>query len=146
MVKGVDHRTYSGGNEYFAESRITRSVRRKWRYDELRTNSRQQQLTASGYHQKEQVQNAEVTQEQKVSEEMEEANAEKLVSEISVMGGGEIQESLQKTKETKLFGKILEMIGKEKKNKGEILNRLEVLNERFNEKLKLKNFRDQRMC
>jgi len=56
---------YNGGNEYFAESRITRSVRRKWRYDEPRTNSRQQQLTASGYHQKKQVQNAEVTQEPK---------------------------------------------------------------------------------
>ena len=80
-----------------------------------------------------------------MSEETEEGNAEKLVSEISVTGGGEIQENLQKTKETELFGKILEMI-EEKKNKGEILNRLEVLNERFNEKLKLKNFRDQRMC
>ena len=72
-----------------------------------------------------------------MSEETEEANAEKLVSEISVTGGGEIQESLQKTKETELFGKILEMIEEEKKNKGEILNRLEVLNERFNEKLEL---------
>ena len=25
VVKGVDHRTYNGGNEYFAESRITTS-------------------------------------------------------------------------------------------------------------------------
>jgi hypothetical protein len=81
---------------------------------------------------------------QKVSEETEEANAENLVSETSVTGGGEIQENLQKTKETELFGKILEMMEEERKNKGEILNRLEVLNERFNEKLEIGKL--QRMC
>jgi archaellum component FlaC len=74
---------------------------------------------------------------QKVYEDTEEADADIVVSEISVTGGGEKQETLQQAKETDLFGKILEMMEEEKKSKGEILNRLEVLNERFDEKLEL---------
>jgi hypothetical protein len=74
---------------------------------------------------------------QQVFEETEEVDAVIVVSENSVTGGGEKQETLQQTKETELFGKILEMMDEEKKSKGEVLNRLEVLNERFNEKLEL---------
>jgi hypothetical protein len=39
-----------------------------------------------------------------------------------------------------LFGKILERMEEERKNKREILKRLDVLNERFDEKLELDNF------
>jgi hypothetical protein len=68
---------------------------------------------------------------------MEEVAADIVVSEISMMGGGEKQETLQRGKETDLFEKISEMMEEENKNKREILNRLDVLNERFNEKLEL---------
>jgi hypothetical protein len=44
---------------------------------------------------------------QKASAETEEAAAATVVSEISVTGGGEKQESLQQIKETDLFGKVL---------------------------------------
>jgi hypothetical protein len=44
---------------------------------------------------------------------------------------------LQQAKETDLLEIVLEMIKEEKESKGEILNRLEVLNERFDEKLEL---------
>jgi hypothetical protein len=74
---------------------------------------------------------------QKVSEETEEVAAAIVVSEIQRRVGGENQESLQQTNETDLFEKILEMMEEEKKNKGEILKRLDVLNERFNENIEL---------
>jgi hypothetical protein len=72
---------------------------------------------------------------QKVFKETEEVAADTVVSEISMMGGGEKQETLQQAKETDLFEKMSEMMEEGKKNKTEILNSLDVLNERFSEKL-----------
>jgi hypothetical protein len=53
----------------------------------------------------------------------------------NMTGGGEKQENLQQAKESDLFEKISEMMEEEKKNKRKILNRLDVLNEMFSEKL-----------
>jgi hypothetical protein len=56
---------------------------------------------------------------------------------LSSVGGGEQQEILGQNQETDLFSRILEMMEEERKNKKEILDRLDILNEKFNEKLEL---------